>query len=101
MVWKGVSLYVFPAKRLRAGLGSKLSTWLVPPIMNSQMTFFALGGKWGLPSGGVQAPGPSGAAARTIPSRSSIVVSTSPVKPVPRLERKLRRDVLCRSMFIA
>ena len=37
-----------------AGLGSKLSTWLVPPIMNSQMTFLALGVKWGRPSGGDQ-----------------------------------------------
>ncbi len=30
---------------IERGLGSKLSRWLVPPIMNSQMTFFALGVK--------------------------------------------------------
>ena len=30
---------------IQAGLGSKLSRWLVPPIMNSQMTFLALGVK--------------------------------------------------------
>ena len=51
----GVSAIVLPAYRFRAGLGSKLSRWLVPPIMNSQMTFLALGVKWGFPSGGFQA----------------------------------------------
>ena len=34
---------VLPAYLLSAGLGSKLSTWLVPPTMNSQMTFLASG----------------------------------------------------------
>ena len=43
----GVSAIVLPAYRFRAGLGSKLSRWLVPPIMNSQITFLALGGKMG------------------------------------------------------
>ena len=43
----GVSAIVFPAYLLSAGLGSKLSTWLVPPIMNSQITFLAFGGKVG------------------------------------------------------
>ena len=31
--------------------------WLTPPIMNSQITFLALGAKCGLPSGGVQLAG--------------------------------------------
>ena len=40
-----------------AGLGSKLSRWLVPPTMNSQITFLALGGKCGCPSGGASRRG--------------------------------------------
>src|SRR5437868_166803 len=43
---------VLPAYLARAGLGSKLSTWLTPPHMNSQMTLFAFGVKWARPSGG-------------------------------------------------
>ena len=41
----GVSAIVLPAYLLSAGLGSKLSRWLAPPIMNSQMTLLALGAK--------------------------------------------------------
>ena len=32
-----------------SGLGSNRSIWLGPPSMNMKMTFFALGGKCGLP----------------------------------------------------
>ena len=41
----GVSAIVLPAYLFSAGLGSKLSMWLTPPIMNSQMTLLAFGGK--------------------------------------------------------
>ena len=32
-----------PANSRKAGLGSKVSRWLAPPSMNSQMTDLALG----------------------------------------------------------
>ena len=67
----GVSAIVLPAYRFSAGLGSKLSRWLVPPIMNSQMTFLALGRKCGLPVGRAPAAG-SVLSARATPSRCSI-----------------------------
>src|SRR3954464_5369112 len=63
--------------------------------MNSQITFFALGAKCGLPSGGVQTPDAPGLSARTIPSRSSIVPRTSPVNPMPKSARKVRRGKEC------
>jgi hypothetical protein len=50
----GVSSMLLPAYLFSIGLGSKDSTWLTPPSMKSQMTFLALGGKWGFPSGGDQ-----------------------------------------------
>ena len=50
----GLSLIVLPACLVSSGLGSKLSRWLTPPRIISQMTRFARGGKWGLPSGGTQ-----------------------------------------------
>ena len=50
----GLSLIVLPACLVNSGLGSKLSRWLTPPRIISQMTRFARGGKWGLPSGGIQ-----------------------------------------------
>jgi hypothetical protein len=62
---KGVSRIVLPAYLVSIGLGSKLSMWLTPPFMNSQMTLLAFGVKWGLPVGGAHA---RGEAARTIPS---------------------------------
>src|SRR6516164_4067256 len=77
-----------PAKRFSSGLGSKLSMWLVPPTMNSQMTLFALGVKWGRPSGGAQR---SGALARATPSRCSMAPNARPVKPMPMSARKERR----------
>src|SRR5262249_28527000 len=50
----GVSLIDIPAYRLSAHFGSKLSTWLTPPIMKSQMTLLTFGAKCGRPSGGAQ-----------------------------------------------
>src|SRR6185436_13416512 len=50
---------VLPAYLFSSGFGSKLSMWLVPPIMKSQITVLALGLKWGLPSGGRHAPASS------------------------------------------
>src|SRR4051812_14986877 len=84
----GVSEKVLPAYLLRAGLGSKLSSWLTPPDRNTQMTLLALGGKCGLPSGGAQR-GPSSARAR--PSRWSRAPRARPVNPMPTSARKVRR----------
>src|SRR5437879_204435 len=56
--------------------------------MKIQITLFALGGKWGLPSGGAQS---GTVAARAMPSRWSIAPSTSPVNPRPESARKVRR----------
>ena len=85
----GVSAIVLPAYLLSSGLGSKLSRWLVPPIMNSQMTLLALGAKCGRPSGGDQ---PADASARATPSRWSIAPRARPVKPMPQSARKVRRE---------
>src|SRR5438552_10312740 len=52
------------------------------------MTLFALGGKWGLPSGGAQSF-PAVVAAK--PSRCRSEPSTSPTKPMPQSERNARR----------
>ena len=82
----GVSAIVLPAYLLSAGLGSKLSRWLTPPIMNSQMTLLAFGAKCGRPLGGVQP-----AASLANPSRCSIAPSARPVKPMPRSARNVRR----------
>ena len=67
------------------GFGSKLSMWLTPPFMKSQMTLFAFGAKCGSPSGGVHC-GPFARA-----SRCSIAPSARPVKPMPMSARKVRR----------
>ena len=42
---KGVSAIVLPAYLLSIGLGSKLSIWLTPPFMKSQITLLACGAK--------------------------------------------------------
>src|SRR4051794_17575044 len=78
---------VLPPNLLRAGLGSKLSMWLVPPIMKSQMTLLAFGAKCGRPSGGDQVE----SAPRAIPSRWSIAPRTMPVKPMPTSARNALR----------
>src|SRR5260370_22072563 len=52
------------------------------------MTLFALGGKWGLPSGGAHSFVPVVAAK---PSRCRSDPSTSPTKPMPQSERNARR----------
>src|SRR5262245_7270535 len=75
-----------PAYLLRAGFGSKLSTWLVPPSIKSQMTCLALGAKWG-------SPGLPALAALAMPSRNSIAPSARPVKPMPQSARKPRRVI--------
>src|SRR6185295_35291 len=59
------------------------STWLTPPVMNSQMTLFARGLKWGLPSGGRQAASSSAFAI--------IAPIARPVKPMPVSARNVRR----------
>src|SRR4029450_1597282 len=37
----------WPAYFSSAGFGSKVSTWLTPPVMKSEITAFARGLKWG------------------------------------------------------
>ena len=76
---------VLPAYFVIIGFGSKLSMWLTPPFMKSQITLLALGAKWGTPSGGAQA------AVLPAASRWSIAPSASPVKPSPMSARNVRR----------
>ena len=71
------------------GLGSKLSMWLTPPFMKSQITLLARGRTCGRPSGG----NPPGADARRTPSRAKVAPVASPVKPIPRSARNVRRVV--------
>src|SRR5262245_21838717 len=75
---------LLPLYLVRLGLGSKLSTWLTPPHMNSQMTFLALGVKCGLPSG-------LACLLLAKPSRCSMAASARPVMPMPVSARKERR----------
>src|SRR5262249_39778601 len=82
---KGVSAIVLPAYFVTIGFGSKLSRWLTPPFMKSQITLFAFGANWGRPSGGVHAAGAA------YPSRCSIAASARPVKPIPMSARNTRR----------
>src|SRR5438046_2101746 len=77
---------VLPWYFVSSGLGSKLSMWLTPPTMNSQMTALALGLKCGTPPGRGLAE-----SARATPSRWSNAARASPVKPMPVSARKLRR----------
>ena len=51
----GVSPIDLPAYFVSIGFGSKLSMWLTPPRMKSQITRFAFCGKIGSPVGGCQA----------------------------------------------
>ena len=83
----GVSERCLPANLLRSGFGSKDSTWLTPPNMNSQITRLALGAKCGLPSGADQA---SESAERAL--RGSIAPSASPVKPIEVSARNTLRE---------
>ena len=79
---------LLPAYSLSAGLGSKLSRWLMPPIRKIQMTFLALGRKWAEPSSGVRRRGlgsPHDAVA------GQHWPSANPVKPMPTSARKARR----------
>src|SRR4051812_1425145 len=82
---------VLPAYFVTSGLGSKLSRWLVPPIMNSQMTRLARGAKCGLPSGAVQGSPESTVSGLPHPSRCNSAPNASPVKPIPRSARNARR----------
>src|SRR5437762_10462608 len=89
----------WPAYLVSAGLGSKVSTWLTPPDMNSEITAVARG----LKCGGFGAYGlnPIGVAAQAAPglsppasSRSwfNRYASASPLTPPPERKRKSRLD---------
>ena len=82
----GVSAMVLPAYFVSMGFGSKLSMWLTPPFMKSQITFLAFGVKCGRPSGGVHRAELAAPA-----SRWRSLPRASPVKPMPRSARKARR----------
>ena len=86
----GVSSIVLPAYLFSAGLGSKLSMWLTPPTMNSQMTRLAFGAKCGRPSGGAKARLRRAAGIVRGQRRRDGAGSASarPVKPMPRSARK-------------
>src|SRR5262245_12117956 len=86
----GDSAMVLPACLLSSGFGSKVSIWLAPPTMKSQMTLLALGAKCGLPSGGAHLAAVS---ARAMPSRCSMAPSARPVNPMPTSARNERREM--------
>ena len=67
------------------GLGSKLSMWLTPPFMKSQITLLALGAKCGSPLGGDHA------AVLARASRLSMAPSAMPVNPIPMSAKNVRR----------
>jgi len=77
---------VLPAYFVSMGFGSKLSMWLTPPFMKSQITFLAFGVKCGRPSGGVHRAELAAPA-----SRWRSVPRARPVNPMPRSARKARR----------
>src|SRR5262249_23487113 len=64
---------------------SKVSRWLAPPSMKSQITLFALAGNAG--SSGAVGVG----RARATPSSKSMAPRTAPVNPMPRSLRNCRR----------
>src|SRR5689334_21389533 len=89
-----------PAYRRRAGLGSKVSTWLTPPDMNSEITLVARGAKCGF--FGVNGVGPDGLdshapagverSAASKPCWSSSQASATPDTPPPAWNKKSRLD---------
>src|SRR5258705_13800057 len=96
-----------PAYLVNAGLGSKVSTWLTPPLMNSEITAVARGLKCG--AFGAYGLNPLGfashAAELTISSASSLswfsrCASASPLMPPPERKRKSRLDQHVLHVFI-
>src|SRR5262245_5169925 len=93
-----------PAYFISAGLGSNVSTWLTPPLMNSEITAVARG----LKCGGLGAYGlkPTGAAWHAVASPArrrswfSRYASASPLTPPPDRKRKSRRDQIVFVAFI-
>src|SRR5262245_7381767 len=89
-----------PAYRVSAALGSKVSTWLTPPLMKREITAFARGlkcgafGAYGLdPIGAApQALDASGPAAARRPSPLNKYASARPLTPPPERNRNSRRD---------
>src|SRR5687767_15363598 len=89
-----------PAYLINASFGSKVSTWLQPPPMNSEMTAVARGlkcggfGAYGLAptAADEQASGGAAGAADNKPSRSSRYASARPLIPPP--ERRSEEHTL-------
>jgi hypothetical protein len=73
---KGVSPMDLPAYFVSIGFGSKLSMWLTPPRMKSQITRFAFCGITGSPLGGCQ------------PSSAFSIDATAMLPSPPRMSRR-------------
>ena len=88
----------WPAYFVSAGFGSKVSTWLTPPLMKSEMTAFARGSKCGcfgangLPGIGSSQVSDCAVSAASRPCLSSMSASARPAMPPPDWNRKSRRD---------
>src|SRR5260370_40083186 len=70
-----------PCRLASSGFGSKVSMWLAPPFMNSEITHFALGGKWG------------GLGLRGDPCALIISQIANPAMPPPPSQNRRRRDI--------
>ena len=79
----------WPAYFVSAGLGSKVSTWLTPPDMNSEITAVARGlkcggfGAYGLKPIGFAWQASASLSAASSPSRFIRYASASPLTPPP------------------
>src|SRR5438067_2251988 len=97
----------WPAYFASAGLGSKVSTWLTPPLMNSEMTAVARGlkcgdfGAYGLNPIGFAAHAPASAPADSSWSWFNRYASARPLTPPPERNRKSRRDQQVLHLFMA
>ena len=86
-----------PFSARRRGFGSKVSTWLGPPLMNKKMTRLARAGKCGaLGASGLDVPCPACA-----PSAPSKPWSANAPKPAPALRRRFRLDVGVNSILLS
>src|SRR5262245_19747443 len=87
-------LYSLPLCFVSSGFGSKRSTWLGPPCMNSEIIAFAFGAKCGFFAarlGGGFSPGLAGPSAARSPSRCSKCASAKNPTPAEVRDRNARR----------
>ena len=86
-----------PASSCRSGLGSKVSRWLGPPSMNSQITDFARGGRCGALGARGSGGAPSAKTVGSRPSWASMAMRAMPPRPALACVRKSRRWISPRS----